>query len=32
MFAKQRGKGWEFGVGRCNFLYIEIDKQQGPTV
>ena len=33
-----RGKGQgggvdgEFGVSRCKLLYIEMDKQQGPTV
>ena len=26
------GMDGEFGVSRCKLLYIEMDKQQGPTV
>ena len=36
MVAKEEGGGggmdWEFGISRCKLLYIELDKQQGPTV
>ena len=26
------GKDWEFGISRCQLLYIGWIKQQGPTV
>ena len=26
------GMDWEFGIIRCKLLYVEMDKQQGPTV
>ena len=31
VFAEGRGKGWAGNLG-CKLLYIELDKQLGPTV